>query len=93
MLLITAAGLMAIFSARLEVFPEMNLDMINIMVPYLGASPSDVEEGVCTRVEEAIAGVEGIKRMTSTAAEGMGSTLVEVEEYADVKEVLDDVKA
>ncbi|HCO92797.1 MAG TPA: AcrB/AcrD/AcrF family protein [Phycisphaerales bacterium] len=93
MLLIGAAGLMAIFSARLEVFPEMSLDMINIMVPYLGASPSDVEEGVCTRVEEAIAGVEGIKRMTSTAAEGMGSTLVEVEEYADVKEVLDDVKA
>ncbi|MFC1604535.1 efflux RND transporter permease subunit [Planctomycetota bacterium] len=93
MLLIAAAGLMAIFSARLEVFPEMNLDMINIMVPYLGASPSDVEEGVCSRVEEAIAGVEGIKRMTSTAAEGMGSTLVEVEEYADVKEVLDDVKA
>jgi len=93
MLLIAAAGLMAIFSARLEVFPEMNLDMINIMVPYLGASPSDVEEGVCSRVEEAIAGVEGIKRMTSTAAEGMGSTLVEVEEYADVKEVLDDVKS
>jgi len=93
MLLIAAAGFLAIFSARLEVFPEMNLDMINIMVPYLGASPSDVEEGVCSRVEEAIAGVEGIKRMTSTAAEGMGSTLVEVEEYADVKEVLDDVKS
>ena len=93
MLLIGVAGLLSIFSARLEVFPEMSLDMINIMVPYLGASPSDVEEGVCTRVEEAIAGVEGIKRMTSTAAEGMGSTLIEVEEYADVKEVLDDVKA
>ncbi|UCG56081.1 MAG: efflux RND transporter permease subunit [Phycisphaerales bacterium] len=93
MLLIVAAGLLAIFSARLEVFPEMSLDMINIMVPYLGASPADVEEGVCTRVEEAIAGVDGIKRMTSTAGEGMGSTLVEVEEYADVQEVLDDVKA
>ena len=93
MLLIAAAGLLAIFSARLEVFPEMSLDMINIMVPYLGASPADVEEGVCVRLEEAIAGVDGIKRMTSTAAEGMGSVLVEVEEYADVKEVLDDVKA
>ncbi len=93
MLLIAAAGLLAIFSARLEVFPEMSLDMINIMVPYLGASPADVEEGVCMRLEEAIAGVDGVKRMTSTAAEGMGSTLVEVEEYADVKEVLDDVKA
>ncbi len=93
MLLIAAAGLFAILSARLEVFPEMSLDMINIMVPYLGASPADVEEGVCTRLEEAIAGVDGIKRMTSTAAEGMGSTLVEVEEYANVKEVLDDIKA
>ena len=93
MLLIVAAGLLAIFSARLEVFPEMSLDMINIMVPYRGASPADVEEGVCVRVEEAIAGVDGIKRMTSTAGEGMGSTLVEVEEYANVKEVLDDVKA
>ena len=93
MILIAAAGLLSIFSARLEVFPEMSLDMINIMVPYLGASPSDVEEGVCTRVEEAIVGVEGIKRMTSTAAEGMASTLVEVDEFADVKEVLDDIKA
>ena len=93
MILIAASGLLSIFSTRLEVFPEMSLDMINIMVPYLGASPSDVEEGVCTRVEEAIAGVDGIKRMTSTAAEGMGSTLVEVEEFADVKEVLDDIKA
>ena len=93
MILIVASGLLSIFSTRLEVFPEMSLDMINIMVPYLGASPSDVEEGVCTRVEEAIAGVEGIKRMTSTAGEGMGSTLVEVEEFADVKEVLDDIKA
>ena len=93
MLLIAAAGLFAIFSARLEVFPEMSLDMINIMVPYLGASPADVEEGVCTRIEEAIAGVDGIKRMTSSAAEGMASVLVEVEEYADVKEVLDDIKA
>ena len=93
MLLIAAAGLLAIFSARLEVFPEMSLDMINIMVPYLGASPADVEEGVCVRLEEAIAGVDGIKRMTSTAAEGMGSVLVEVEEYANVKEVLDDIKA
>ncbi len=93
MILVVAAGLLSIFSTRLEVFPEMSLDMINIMVPYLGASPSDVEEGVCTRVEEAISGVEGIKRMTSTAGEGMGSTLVEVEEFADVKEVLDDIKA
>lgn len=93
MVLIIVAGLMGIFSAKMEVFPEFSLDMINVTVPYLGASPADVEEGVCLRVEEAIAGVEGVKRMTSSAAEGAGLTIVEVEEYADPTEVLDDVKA
>ena len=93
MLIIIVAGLLSIFSAKLEVFPELSLDMITITVPYLGASPEDVEEGVCLRVEESIAAVDGIKRMTSSAGEGAGVTVVEVEEYADATEVLDDVKA
>lgn len=93
MLLIVTAGLLSILSAKMEVFPEFSLDMINVFVPYLGASPDDVEDGVCIRVEEAIAGVDGVKRMTSTASEGGGSTLVEVEEYADTPRVLDDIKA
>ena len=93
MLIIIVAGLLSIFSAKLEVFPELSLDMLTVTVPYLGASPEDVEEGVCLRVEESIAAVDGIKRMTSSAGEGAGMTLVEVEEYADTTEVLDDVKA
>jgi len=93
MVLILVAGLLAIVNAKLEVFPEFSLDMINVAVPYRGASPEDVEEGVCLRVEEAIAAVEGIKRINSSAAEGAGFTIVEVEEYADPTEVLDDVKA
>jgi len=93
MVLIIVAGLMGLLSAKMEVFPELSLDMINVTVPYLGASPADVEEGVCLRVEEAIAGVEGVKRMTSSAAEGAGMTIVEVEEYADPTDVLDDIKA
>ncbi len=92
MLVIMSVGFLAIFSAKMEVFPEVSLGMINITVPYRGATPADVEEGVCRRIEEAIAAVEGIKRITSTASEGIGSTLVEVEEYADTQQVLDDVK-
>ncbi|MHC4727607.1 MAG: efflux RND transporter permease subunit, partial [Planctomycetota bacterium] len=93
MLIIIVAGLLSIFSTKMEVFPELSLDMITITVPYLGASPEDVEEGVCLRVEEAIAAVDGVKRMTSSAGEGAGMTIVEVDEYADTKEVLDDIKA
>ena len=93
MFLIITGGLLSIFSIKKEVFPEFSLDMITITVPYRGASPEDVEKGVCLRVEEAIAAVEGIKRLTSTAGEGAGTTVVEVEEYSDATEVLDDIKA
>lgn len=93
MLLIISAGLLTIFTIKVEFFPEFALDIITVTVPYLGASPSDVEEGVVTRVEEAIAAVDGIKRMTAIAAEGAGMVLVEVEDYADSTEVLDDIKA
>jgi len=93
MALVIVAGLLTIFTIKMEIFPEFSLDMITVTVPYRGASPADVEEGVCLRVEEAIAGVDGVKRMTSKAAEGIGLTLVEVEEYADATEVLEDVKA
>ena len=93
MLLIISAGLLTIFTIKVEFFPEFALDIITVTVPYLGASPSDVEEGVVTRVEEAIAAVDGIKRMTAIAAEGAGMVLVEVEDNADSTEVLDDIKA
>jgi multidrug efflux pump subunit AcrB len=93
MFLIIASGLLTIFSMKKEIFPEFSTDIINIFVPYRGASPEDVEKGVLLRVEEAIVAIDGIKRITSTASEGGGNTMIEVEEYADVTEVLDDVKA
>ena len=93
MFLIISAGVLTIFTMKVEFFPEFALDVITVSVPYLGASPTDVEEGVVLRVEEAIAAVDGIKRLTATAAEGAGMVSVEVAEYADTKEVLDDIKA
>ncbi len=46
-------------------FPEITLDVVTVTVPYLGATPEDVEDGVILRVEEAIAGIEGIKKIRS----------------------------
>ncbi len=93
MFLIFAGGLLSIATTNVELFPDTSLDLITVSVPYLGASPAEVEEGVNIRVEEAVAGIEGIKRLRSTAAEGMGTVIIEVDDYADPKEVLDDVEA
>ena len=92
MLLILVGGALSLFTNVVEIFPETSVDLITVTVPYLGASPAEVEEGVCMRVEEAVAGIEGIKRLRSTAYEGAGAVMIEVEEFADIKEVLDDVK-
>lgn len=75
-----------------EVFPEFEINQATIQVPYRGATPEDVEESIVTRVEEAIADVEGIEKMLSTASESGAMIRVEIDEDYDRREVLDDIK-
>lgn len=92
MLFIIVAGLIGMFNVRGETFPEIELDMVSIQVPYLGAAPEEVEEGVCIRIEESIQGIDGIEQITSTSNEGSGTVIVEVALGADTRRVLDDIK-
>ncbi len=94
MLLVLVSGLNALANTlRQEVFPEFSSDLITIQVPYLGAAPAEVEDAVCARIEERIQDLEGIKKLTSVAAEGMGVVTVELERGTDVRELLDDIKS
>ena len=93
MLLILFGGFLTVFNLKQEVMPEFSLDMITVSVEYLGAAPEEVEEAVCTRIEEAIQGLDGIKRITSTASEGRGTVVIELELGADTRKVVDDVKS
>ena len=92
MVFIIASGLIATTAVTEEVFPEVDLDRISIQVPYLGAAPEEVEEGVVLRIEEAIQGIDGIKQIVSTASEGSASVIVELELGADARRVVDEVK-
>ena len=93
LVLIIVSGAMSAYSVKQEVFPEFSLDRITISVPYLGAAPAEVEEGVNIRIEEAIQGIDGIKQIVSTASEGTGSVMIELELGADARKVVDDVKS
>ncbi len=90
--LLVLSGLLALVGTKKETFPEFSLDVIQVQVPYLGASPAEVESGVVSRIEERLIGIEGIDRITSTAAEGIASIQLELELGADVEQVLEDVK-
>ena len=56
-------GLLMGARVKQEVFPETELDMISISVPYPGASPAEVEQGIILAVEEAVRGIDGVKRV------------------------------
>lgn len=93
MIFLLVTGVLSMRSIKMEVFPEIDPDIITVTVPYPGASPAEAEESICQRVEEAIKGIEGIKRVRSVAYENLGVVTAELEDYADDREVLDDVKA
>ncbi|EDY84675.1 RND transporter, HAE1/HME family, permease protein [Verrucomicrobiia bacterium DG1235] len=86
------AGLGAVATTKRELFPDFSLDMITIRVPFLGASPEDVEELVIVRIEEALQGVNGIKEINSVATEGYGSVTVTVDKGYSASRLNDDIK-
>jgi len=91
--LIVLGGVVTLPGLRLEVYPEISVDAIDIAVEYRGAAPAEVESAICIRVEEKLQGIEGIDRVRSTAEEGVGVITAELTNDADPRRVLDDVKA
>ncbi|GAB4569055.1 MAG: efflux RND transporter permease subunit [Haliangiales bacterium] len=93
MIIFIAGGLFMARDIKQEVFPEFDLDLVLVTVPYPGASPEEVETGVLLAVEESIRGLDGVKKVTSSAAEGVGSTVVELMRDANPDQALNDIKA
>ncbi|WP_404399557.1 efflux RND transporter permease subunit [Idiomarina seosinensis] len=92
MIVILVAGAMSVFSVRKQMFPEIEMNVISIQVPFPGAAPQEVEQGVIMLIEDAIEDVDGIEEMTSRSREGAGSVSLEVEPDYDVQVVMDEVK-
>ena len=93
LLMIFLVGGMAALSMIRETFPEFSLDMITIAVPYPGADPEEVEEGISRKIEEAIEAEEGIKQYTTNSRENEATATIEVRENYDVAKVLADVRS
>lgn len=78
MLLLLGGGIFTMYTIQKEVFPEFQLDFVEVSVAYPGASPAEVEQGILQPVEEAVRGVNGIKEIVSEAGEGSGQVTIEL---------------
>jgi len=92
MMILLVGGAVTAFTIKMELFPEFSMETISVTVPYPGASPEEVEESICVRVEEEVHNIDGVKEVVSTANENSGVVMIEVLPESDVRKVLDDVK-
>jgi len=76
----------------LELLPEIDLETVSIVTVLPGGNPKSLEQTVTSRVEEAIADIEGIKKITSRTAESISSVFAQIEPGYDKQDLLSDIK-
>ena len=89
---VVLAGVVSLMSMKKAFFPETTSRIINITVFYPGASPVEMEEGVTSRLEEAVRGLIGIKEINSTSVENSSVVTIETTGEYPIDEVLMEVK-
>ena len=91
-IVVAGASVLIMRKIPLEVFPESEIRTVQVSVPYRGSNPEEIEESIVMRVEEAVADIEGIEEIVSTATSSAGMVMIEVEDGYDVREIRDEVE-
>ncbi len=92
MWLMVVGGIAALPAIQQKPFPDIEIEVVQVGVAYLGAAPEEVEQGVCVRIEEEIQAIEGIERITSTANEGACGVSAELVTGYPVDRALAEIK-
>lgn len=91
MMILLLGGIFTALNIQKEVFPQFQLDIVNVSVGYPGAAPSEVETGVLQPIEEAVRGLEGIREITARAREGSGRVEIELVSGVDRMKAFQDI--
>ena len=84
MTVMVVGGFFTLIQLTQEEFPAIDPEAVQIVVEYRGASPAEVEESICIRVEEAIKGTPDLDRISTMASEGICVVTAEILVGADV---------
>jgi multidrug efflux pump subunit AcrB len=93
MLTCIVGGYIMLTQMNQEVFPEYDMGRVQVTVAYPGASPEETETGIVLAIEEAVNGLDGVRNVDSTAAEGAAIVTIEAQTDVDVQQLGQDVKA
>ncbi|MBB3182661.1 multidrug efflux pump subunit AcrB [Halomonas fontilapidosi] len=92
MLMMLLGGVLGLSRMNIQFFPTFDLDVVSVRTVWSGASAEDIEQGITIPLEQRLRSIDGLKRMTSTSAQGVSSITLEFTEGSDPILVLDDVR-
>src|SRR5215475_12941748 len=87
-----ALGYVSFGQLAITRFPNIDVPIVQVRVYQSGAAPSELEVQVTKKIEDAVAGVNGVKHQTSTVTEGSSVTAIEFRLEVNQDRALNDVK-
>ena len=93
MLGLLIGGFLAIPGVRSELFPTVDTRLIYVTVDYPGATPSEIDESVTSRIDQVVSTLDSVERVVAIAQENAGTVSVEIKAQADPQEARDDIQA
>lgn len=91
-MVLMTVGVLSFLNLPITRFPNIDIPIIQTRIYQAGSAPAELETQVTKKVEDAIAGVNGVKHITSTLTEGSSATVIEFRLEVDPDRALNDVK-
>ncbi len=92
MVFIIIMGIAGYMTIQRQMFPNIEINYINVSAQYPGASPQEIEESILIKIEESLKDVTEIKRTVSRAFRNSGRVTLEIDKGEELTDVLDKVK-
>jgi hydrophobic/amphiphilic exporter-1 (mainly G- bacteria), HAE1 family len=92
-MVLTVMGIAAFFKLPINSNPDISFPAFIVTVGMPGAAPRELENQVATKIEGALASIEGVKKTTTTLRTGSSETFVELQIGTDISKAVDDARA
>lgn len=93
MFIILLLGITALPNINKETFPEIKSHKVQVTMAYPGASASEVEEGICNRLEDSTDGISFLEERSCEARDNIGIMVLDMQESGDLQQFIEDVNS
>ncbi len=90
--LLVVMGWVSFLNLPITRFPNIDVPLVAVRVAQPGAAPAEMETQVTKEIEDALAGISGVKRVISTVTDGVSTTAAEFNMEVPTEKAVQDVK-